>query len=92
MKIKLKITLDLPEECNAMSQAELQQLLFDEYINAITVHHREKAMDWVYQSVLEAGHPEKLPIDENQAKKLYLHHKLWGDVTSQPEWNLSVKS
>lgn len=92
MKIELKIGLDLPDECQTMSQAELQQLLFDEYINAITLHHREKAMDWAYQSVLEADNPEKLPIDNNQAKKLYLHHKLWGDTTSQPEWNLTVKS
>lgn len=92
MKIELKIALDLPHECQTMSQAELQQLLFDEYVNAITLYHREKAMAWAYQSALEADNPEKLPIDNNQAKKLYAHHKLWGDTTNQPVWNMTVKS
>jgi hypothetical protein len=91
MKIELNIKLDLPENCQNMSQAELRQLLFDEYVNAITVHHREKATEWAYQSILEPDSPEKLPVSNNQAKKLYLHHKIWGDTTEQPEWDMTVQ-
>jgi hypothetical protein len=93
MKIKLDIELDLPDECKDWSYAELQQLLFDEYINHATCCHLEAATKWCAKAYTndEGKSPEGRVKDEG-AKRIMDTHKLWGEICDKAEWNFKLKS
>lgn len=80
MKVKLTVELDLPADCEEMDDAELAQLLFDDYINHATCSHLEDACHWCCEA--RVGMP-----DEDPTKKLiYEHHQLWGEICSKAKW------
>lgn len=81
MKVKLNVELDLPDDCEGWSDAELQQLLFDEYINHATCAHLEDATHWCCEA--RVGMP-----DEDATKKIiFEHHQLWGEICSNATWD-----
>lgn len=80
MKVTLKITLDVPE-IETFSRGELAQLLFDDYINFVTVQHRLSAMKWA------ANNEGLLPT-----QLIMSHHELWADIADKAMWTFETES
>jgi hypothetical protein len=85
MKVTLSIDLDLPVVCNGMSRSELEQLLFDEYVNHATCAHLTDALKWL--ALAKAGTP-----DEDATKvQIYEHHQLWAAICGKAEWSFTIR-
>jgi len=78
-KIKLEIELDIPQIEN-YSDAELGQLLFDEYINHATCAHNEAALRWMCKKeITSAGKTGK-----NMIIKM---HQTWAEICDKAKWS-----
>jgi len=76
MKVKLEIELELPDKYQDWSNEELQQLLFDEYVNHATCAHAEYAFDWCSKA-----------SDEDEGAKLILEdHRMWNKICKAAKW------
>lgn len=82
MQVELNIKLDLPDNCQDMSQAELEQLLFDTYVNFVTTRHCIDAVKWCAKAKVGTEQEDVV------AKKIFEHHELWADLSSQATWSL----
>lgn len=82
MEIELKVKLKLPDSCNSMSDDELGQLLFDSYINYVTVSHLRAATKW--SSTFEHESEE----EKARSKNLMNYHNTWADISNQPEFKI----
>ena len=76
MKVRLTIDLELPDELSGFSKPELDQLLFDAYINYITCAHYEDALNRI-----ERGH-----INDT-AESIVDYHKQWGRTSKPVNWS-----
>lgn len=76
MKIQLTIELDIPDEMKEYSLPELQQWVFDGYVNYVTVSHYKDALTWMAEpaSVIQA--------------KIALNHTNWGDWANNAKWSV----
>lgn len=66
MKIKLEIELEVPDVCEEMPNDELDQLLFDTYINYVTISHHRDALRFMSENVSDLAN----------------YHATWGDICS----------
>jgi hypothetical protein len=84
VRVQLTITLDLPDTCLDFSEAELGQLLFDEYVHYVTCSHLADALTWCAEA--RVGQP-----DEDPAKReIYEHHQLWAAISDHVQWTFEV--
>lgn len=77
MKVKLNITLTLPDECRNASAKEFQQMIFDAYINYIRKSH---AMDAV----------KYFSKNSKESNKISDYHSLWADITENTLWSIEA--
>jgi hypothetical protein len=82
MQVELNIKLDLPENCQNMSQAELEQLVFDTYVNFVTKRHSIDAMQWCAKAKVGTENEDVI------ARRIFEHHELWADLSAQATWSL----
>ena len=82
MKVKLSIELELPDSCKDFSHGELQQLIFDEYINHATCAHLEDAMKWLIKSQAD--------LSDVGAKLIYEMHNNWADICKNATWSFTA--
>lgn len=80
MKIKLTIELDLPDEANDWSDAELRQVVFDSYINYATCQHMQDAVHWMARSAKSEP--------DSAGRAIAEIHSNWGDICSQATWTM----
>ena len=84
MKVELKISLELPDNCAKLSKAQLGELLFDAYVNYVTSRHAADALKWCAKARVDCE-------DEDAgAKRIYEYHELWRDITSNTVWSLTT--
>jgi hypothetical protein len=81
MKIKLTIELELPDDCNDWADAELQQLLFDEYVNHATCAHLEAATKWCAKAKVGSEN------EDPGGKQIFEMHKNWGEICGKAQWD-----
>lgn len=79
MKITLTIELELPDECEAQSDEELRQNLFDDVINYATCSHLEDALHWC---------AEAAKTSNSTAQRISDHHGLWADICGNVKWSV----
>ena len=87
MKIKLIIELELPDQTPEVLEEyneALGQLLFDDYINYVTINHMSDAVEWCSKGRLGS---EK---EDLAAKQIYQHHKTWGRICRDATWNFEI--
>ena len=82
MEIELKIKLKLSDECKFLSDGELGQILFDSYINYVTVCHLRDASKWCSKGKIGSDN------EDESAKILMDYHNNWADISDQPEWKI----
>ena len=76
MKVKLEIELELPDKYQDWSNEEINQLLFDEYVNYVTCAHLEDASSWCMKVT-----------DEDEGAKIILEeHRMWGKICKAAKW------
>jgi hypothetical protein len=75
--ITLNIELDIPDAEN-MTDAELRQLVFDEYVNFAVQSHLERGMD-------------VLTGDDRFKEEMLAHHRQWAAICKLAQWNLKRK-
>tara|TARA_Y100000310_G_C20622404_1_gene784087 strand:+ start:302 stop:565 length:264 start_codon:yes stop_codon:yes gene_type:complete len=86
MKVKLNIEIELPDEFSDYSHAEMQQLLFDEYVNTVACSHLRDAVEW-------CGEARVGTADEDSNKKIiYEHHQAWGKICTQATFDFEMES
>lgn len=81
MKVKLNIELELPAECDDWSDAELQQLLFDEYVNHATCSHLEDATHWCAKAKVGTDN------EDPSGKMIFEMHRTWGGICQNAKWD-----
>jgi hypothetical protein len=81
MKVKLNVELELPDYCKTWSDAEIQQLLFDEYVNHATCAHLEDATHWCCKA--RVGTEDEDPT----GRQIFEMHKNWGEICSNATWD-----
>lgn len=84
LRVRLVIDLDLPDECAQMTQPELRQLVFDDYIHYAAVSHMADATHWCARGNVGSDaerEPEKL---------IFLHHRLWGKLCAKATWSMTT--
>jgi hypothetical protein len=80
MKAKIIVELNLPHSMRLHAD-ELCQLLYDAYVNYVTVKHCEDALTWCVEG--NVGKP-----DEDPAKKqIHEYHRTWGKITGAAKVN-----
>lgn len=72
MKVKLTITMEVPDVVLGMSDAEIRQNVFDDVVNFAEVEHRTWAVRW---------------MAKNQPT-LSEHHSLWGDIINKASFEI----
>jgi hypothetical protein len=83
MKITLTIELDLPDSIDLVEGAEtasLGQLLFDSYVNYVTVSHLVDAQKWCVKARLGSE------SEDPGAKLIYHYHNTWADICQNATW------
>lgn len=80
-KIILTIELDIPK-IDQFSDAEISQLIFDEYINHATCAHLEDASHWM----VKQGIAEKEGKPAINEKMITSMHQTWGEICSKAKW------
>ena len=85
MKVKLGIVLDLPNDIASFSDAELAQLLFDEYVNYATCSHLRDATHWCCKARIETEN------EDPTGKMIYEDHCLWGEICGKATWEFERK-
>ena len=84
MKIQLTIELEMPDDTStqlAATNEELSQLLFDTYVNYVTVSHMSDAVEWCAKGKIGSDD------EDARAKAIYQHHKLWGKICRDAKWS-----
>lgn len=81
-KVKLELELDIPGIEN-FSDGELAQLIFDEYINFVTVSHLEDASRWCCKS-------QQNPEDVS-AKQIWEMHNTWADISKAAQKTVKIE-
>lgn len=76
MKIQLTIELDIPDEIKEYTLPELQQWVFDGYVNYVTVSHYKDALTWMAQ-----------PTSITQAE-IVQNHDNWGNWANTAKWSV----
>lgn len=67
MVIELKVQFELPDDdFGKFSNAELSQILFDSYVNYVTISHFKDALEY---------------YDTPSLKHISEYHRLWGNMT-----------
>lgn len=84
MKLILEIELDVADSLKEHSEAELQQLIFDTYIQYVTVQHYLDAFYWGSKAKIGTTE-EDLP-----AKMISEFHTTWGDIAEKAKWSLKT--
>lgn len=76
MKIQLTIELDIPDELKEYTLPELQQWVFDGYVNYVTVSHYKDALTWLAspESITKAEHVNT--------------HKGWAEWAGKAQWSV----
>ena len=87
MKIKLDIEIDVGDHMVNMSEEEIAQILFDDVINYNTVQHFGDSMHWCCKGKIGGDDEDPNPT----FKRLYEHHKLWGEICSAATWSFKIK-
>jgi hypothetical protein len=82
MKVRMTIDLELPDKYNDWTKPELQQLLFDEYVNHATCSHFEDALNWC----ASWGNNQ----NNFQEKMIYESHSEWGRICSGASFDFEV--
>jgi len=89
MKIKLDITLDLPDNhFKDYNKKELLQTIFDEYTHRITQCHIESMSDYIFKSN-KLINPTKKDIDLNQLS--VEHHDMWYKIAKEADVKISFE-
>jgi len=82
MKVRLTIDLDIPS-VEDYSDGELQQLVFDEYVNHATCAHFEDAAKWLAES-----NKKNSVFKKENCELIFKMHKTWGDICSNAKFKL----
>lgn len=75
MKIKFEVELDVPTD--SMSVDEIEELIFDNFINYATQNH--------LQDVIKL---ESFSNDTNGWSAIINHHLLWSNVCGAAKWRI----
>lgn len=82
MKVELAIRLDLPDECSKMSDDEISQIIYDNYVNYATCSHLKDSAKWCARGRIGSE-------DEDvSAKRIYVVHRNWGEICSNASWSM----
>lgn len=87
-EITLTIPLTIPDEMlRGVSEAELRQVLYDTYINYVTLKHHSDALE---QMSLEAG---ATPGSQDAVMRNYAAalHKSWGKICASADGRWTMK-
>jgi hypothetical protein len=81
MKVTLTIELNLPDAISKLTDGELGQVLFDNYVNYVTKCHAIDAVKWYAKAKVGSESEDEV------GKHIYERHDAWIDYTEQPSWS-----
>jgi len=81
MKVTLTIELNLPDDASKLTDAELRELLFEEYVNYVTKCHAIDASNWCAKAKVGSENEDKM------GKQIYERHSAWMNYTDLPYWS-----
>ena len=82
MKVSLTVSLDIPG-AESFSNAELRQIVFDEYTNYVAISHLEDLMKWtVARGKYESAGDIKMMEGCDPLIRL---HRTWADIADGAE-------
>lgn len=76
MKVILTIELDIPDDADMLDD-DIEQVLYDSYINYVPLMHSRDALYWLGQG--------------DKAWDLYNVHQNWSEITTDPKWSFKVE-
>lgn len=78
-KVRLTVHLDLPDEYDNLTEPELQQLIFDEYVNHAACAHFEQSTHWLTK-----------PKHDKSARLIADSHREWGMICRKAKMEVEI--
>lgn len=86
MKVTLTMELEVGDNFDGMSEAEIAQILFDDVINYNTVNHLGDSITWCARGKIGGEFEDPNP----SYRHLFQHHSLWGEICSNATWTFKT--
>lgn len=80
MKIEIKTTIDVGDKFDHLSDDDISQYVYMDYVNYVVCSHMRDACNWCSKA---KGGTEKELLTE---KTIWKRHEFWGDITSNQKY------